>query len=159
MILPIFRPGCRCDASTVCGPDSEVRPDCGLHCSAVNRGAARVNEAESSRTSAQGVQSQAISTALSHVLPARVNTNLCFMWTGPDSDQNVSVCLCVWTIAGQNCCSHVANILRDSERERERDSERERLTELKLWPKCLYRRLKSWNYTSESNDLCFPSSE
>lgn len=41
-----------------------MRPDCGLQCRALNRGPARVNEAESSRTSAQGVQSQAITTVL-----------------------------------------------------------------------------------------------
>lgn len=38
--------------------------DCGLQCSVLNRGPARVNEAESSGTSAQGVQSQAITTVL-----------------------------------------------------------------------------------------------
>lgn len=47
-----------------CSRDSWMRPDCGLQCSVLNRGPARVNEAESSGTSAQGVQSQAITTAL-----------------------------------------------------------------------------------------------
>jgi len=67
-------------------------PDCVLQCSVQNRGPARFNEAESSGTLAQGVQSQAITNSPQPLLLlALVNSNLCqgivYLYRGQNSDK------------------------------------------------------------------------
>lgn len=73
-----------------------MRPDCGLQCSVLNRGTARVNEAESSGTSAQGVQSQAITAALNLcyclLLSIAIYSKLYFIYT---EGRIVTKCRCL----------------------------------------------------------------